>query len=160
MKGRLKTGVLKAGLLLALPFGLAGCYYEPGYYTRGDAYYGASYSDGGYYGPGYYDYGPGYYYGPSWGVGYYYYDYNGHRHRRDRDWDHGNGWNGNRGNWRPPAHGARPSPGSSFNAPRAGSGRMMAPSRNSAPARSSAPVRSAPRAAAPSRSSAPTRPQR
>lgn len=150
MKGRLKTGFLKAGLLLALPFGLAGCYYEPGYYTRGDAYYGTSYYEGGYYGPGYYDYWPGYYYGPSWGVGYYYYD--GHRHHRDRDWHRDDGWNGNGGNWRPPAHGTRPSPGTSFNTPHANGGRISAPTRSGAPVRSSGP-----RPAAPARSSAPTR---
>lgn len=147
MKQRSKMRGLKFAALLAATSALAGCYYEPGYYTRGDAYYGTDYyyDSGadyapGYYAPGYYGgYWPGYYYGPSIGLGYYYYDY---RHRGWRDHDrigrgsHG-GWPpvGADGGARMPPQmpGARSSPGRGMvpSAPQARSGGTIAPSRGS-----------------------------
>lgn len=176
MRRFFKAALSKPVALLVLPLLLAGCYYEPGYYTRGDAYYGTSSyydGDGYYYGPGYYDYyGPGYYgYGPSFGLGYYYYDH-GHKHYRNdhRDWrdrsPQRSGWapvDGRRpggsqesrppsrgnvsGPWR--GQGASSPPSSRGPVPSAPMRGMNAPSRGS-----SAPTRSAPtpRSAPPSRS--------
>lgn len=162
MKRGVKAGFLKAGMLLAMPFALAGCYYEPGYYTRGDAYYGTEYYEGdGYYGgPGYYDYGPGYYgYGPSLGLSYYYGGdyYWRHRHDHHDRHDHEGAWNDGRSRgWTPPGSGDRGS-----GATRPPRGMSSLPSRSpgaSAPSRGmipSAPVRST---NVPSRAvSAPTR---
>lgn len=154
MKQNSKNRGLKLAALIAAASALAGCYYEPGYYTRGDAYYGTGdyYYDGdayyapGYYAPGYYGgYWPGYYYGPSIGgpsigIGYYY-DY---RHRGWRDHDrigrgnHAGGW--------PPA---------GYDGPRIPSqmpGARSSPARGAVPSAPSRPVG----ASAPSRGSAPS----
>ena len=106
-------------LVIAAACVLGGCYYDPGYYVRGDGYhgdvgYGTSYGSGYYgypsdYGYGsYYGYGPSYYgsnyygpnyYGPNIGLGIYYDDDRGHHGGRghhdggghqDHDRGHGN----------------------------------------------------------------------
>lgn len=113
MKTRSKR-LAKWVALLAATSALAGCYYEPDYVRRGDAYYGTDYYGGdyyyyggylgpGYYGPGYYSpwyyggYWPGYYYGPSSGI-----HYGGHDHHHHGGDDHGHSGHGHRrGGWSP-----------------------------------------------------------
>lgn len=168
MKNAFAKGLYKTAAWLALPLALAGCYYEPGYYTRGDAYYGTptyyegyngyyDYYGSGYYGPGYYGYGPGHgYYGPSFGLGWYYHDRDhSHRDPPRHDRPSGGGWGPVDG--RRPDAGSRPLPrgnGVTASGPRRSASAPMSRGSTTAsppPMRSSMP---SPRgSAAPSRSS-------